>query len=187
HRVVDDAAVGRGDEDVLALPDVTLAEIAGNQHVREVERVRPGDLELTLDTDVPEGHPLQQRPVLADRVAVVPGVIGVVVHAVHRGAGSTGFPEIRGFPESRVQQDRGCAVRTGPVRCGCGAEAAARARVEGRADARVECGVHGIGHGATSLSGPVRCEVRTGRTPAASSPTRLRCARLRPAQRVLYY
>jgi hypothetical protein len=71
-RVVDDAAVRSRDEDVLALPHRALVQIAGHEHVRERERVRPGYLHLPLDTHVPERDAVQELPVLLDRIAVVP-------------------------------------------------------------------------------------------------------------------
>ncbi|MDF2977497.1 MAG: hypothetical protein K0S40_2225 [Actinomycetospora sp.] len=105
-RVVDDPAVGRGDEHVLALPDRALREVARDEHVGERERVRAGDLDLALDTDVPEGHVLEQRPVLGDGVAVVARVIGVVVDAVHRHAVRPGLPEVGRLPQAGVEQHR---------------------------------------------------------------------------------
>src|SRR2546422_8475390 len=35
--VVDDAAVRRGDEDVLALPDRTLVQVSRDEHVRQLD------------------------------------------------------------------------------------------------------------------------------------------------------
>ena len=68
-RVVDDPAVLGGDEHVLALADGALRQVAAGQHVGERRRVRPGDLDDPLDRDVPDGHVVEQRPVLLDRVA----------------------------------------------------------------------------------------------------------------------
>ena len=85
-RVVEDAALGRGDEDVLALVDGAFVQVARDEHVRERESVGTSDLDLPLDADVPQRDAVQELPVLLHRVAVVPGVIGVVVDAVHRDA-----------------------------------------------------------------------------------------------------
>src|SRR5699024_6280885 len=82
HWVVDDPAVLRGDEHVFALPDLALVQITWDQHVREVECVGTGDLDLTFRADVPQGHAVQQMPVLGNRVTVVPGVIHAIVHTV---------------------------------------------------------------------------------------------------------
>src|SRR5438093_648231 len=48
-RVVQDPAVRRGDEHVLALVDGTLVEVAWDDHVRQIERVGALDLDLLLD------------------------------------------------------------------------------------------------------------------------------------------
>ncbi len=84
HRVVEDATCLVGEEDVLALADLALGEVAGHQQVGEVERVGSGDLDLPLHAGVPEGDAGEQRPVLGDRVTVVPWMVGPVVDAVHR-------------------------------------------------------------------------------------------------------
>ena len=81
-RVVDDAAVGRRDEDVLALAHGALVQVPGDHHVGERESVGPADLDLALDADVPERDAVQEVPVLGDGIAVVPGMVEVVVDAV---------------------------------------------------------------------------------------------------------
>ena len=82
HGVVEDPALGRGDEHVLALADLALRQVARDEHVRERERVRAGDLDLALDADVPERYAVQELPVLLHGIAVVAGVVHVVVEAV---------------------------------------------------------------------------------------------------------
>jgi hypothetical protein len=82
HRVVDDPAVRRGDEHVLALAHLALVQVPGDQHVGEPEGVRSGDLDLSLHADVPHGDLVDQVPVLGHRIAVVPGMVEVVVDAV---------------------------------------------------------------------------------------------------------
>ena len=52
-RVVDDAAVLGGDQDVLALADRALRQVAAGQRVRERRGVRPGDLDDPLDARRP--------------------------------------------------------------------------------------------------------------------------------------
>jgi hypothetical protein len=72
HRIIDDAAILGGDEDVLALADPTVVYIARNQHIPERERVRTTDLDLALDTHIPQSDTMQM-PVLLHRIAAVPG------------------------------------------------------------------------------------------------------------------
>jgi hypothetical protein len=104
-RVVDDPAVRRRDEDVLALADRALVQVARDEHVREREGVRPRDLDLALDADVPQRHPVHELPVLLDRVAVVAGVVHVVVDAVDVHAVAARGVEVRRLPDPRVEQD----------------------------------------------------------------------------------
>jgi hypothetical protein len=42
-RIIQDAAIGVGDQDVLALPDRQLRQIARRQHLDESGGIRPGD------------------------------------------------------------------------------------------------------------------------------------------------
>ena len=104
-RVVQDPPVGAGDEDVLALVDRALVEVARDDHVREVERVRALDLDLLLDADVPQRDAVHEVPVLGDRVAVVAGVVRVVVDAVARDPVLAGRVEVRRLADPRVEQD----------------------------------------------------------------------------------
>ena len=103
--VVDDAAVRGGDEHVLALANGALVQVARDEHVRQRERVGPGDLHLPLDPDVPERDTVQKLPVLRHRVAVVTRVVHVVVEAVHVHAVAARRVEVRRLPDPRVQQD----------------------------------------------------------------------------------
>ena len=107
--VVDDPAVGQAEEDVLALLDRALVQVARHEQVGELERVRPADLDLALHADVPQGDPVQQVPVLLDRVAVVPRVVGVVVDAVHL--------RCRGGATRRSTATCGVANRAGSPGC----------------------------------------------------------------------
>jgi hypothetical protein len=109
-RVVDDAAVRSGDEDVLALPHRALVQVARDEHVREPERVRPGDLHLPLDADVPERDRVQELPVLLDRIAVVPRVVHVVVEAVPLHPVTPRRVEIGRLPDPGVQENLGVLV-----------------------------------------------------------------------------
>jgi energy-coupling factor transporter ATP-binding protein EcfA2 len=104
-RIVDDAAVLGGDQHVLALADSALREVATGQRVDERRGVRTGDLDDALDRDVPPGHAIQQRPVLLDGVAVIPGQVHVVVDVVGAAAGLEGLLEERraAIPGSEVQ------------------------------------------------------------------------------------
>jgi hypothetical protein len=106
-RVVDDPAVRGSDEDVLALSNGALVQVARNQHVRERKAVPSGDLHLSLDAHVPQRDPVQKLPVLLDRVAVVPRVVHVVVEAVHLYAVAPGGVEERRLADPCVQQNLG--------------------------------------------------------------------------------
>ena len=110
HRVVDDPAVLVGHEHVLALPDAALVQVPRHEHVGELERVRAGDLHLPLHPDVPERHAFQQRPVLADRISVVPRVVGVVVDAVQAHPVLPGGVEERRLAQPGVLQDSGVRI-----------------------------------------------------------------------------
>ena len=85
HGVVHDAAVRGGDEYVLALLHRARREVSARQQVRERARVRPGDLDDTLDAHVPERHVVDERPVLIDGIAVRVRVVHVLIDVV-RGA-----------------------------------------------------------------------------------------------------
>ncbi len=111
HRIVDDPAVLGRDEHVLALPHLALVEVARHEHVGERERIGPGDLHLPLHADVPERHVPQQRPVLLDRVAVLPGMVGVVVHAVVRHPVLPRGIEVGRLADARIQQDLRLGLR----------------------------------------------------------------------------
>src|SRR5699024_2118352 len=74
-----------------------------DQHVREVECVWPGDLQLTFNTDVPDGDVVEQGPVFAYRVTVMTRVIRVVVHAVHGDTMLPRFPKVRRLPNAGIQ------------------------------------------------------------------------------------
>ena len=104
-RVVQDPAVGAGDEHVLALVHRALVEVAGHDHVREVERVRTLDLDLLLDADVPQRHRVHEVPVLRHRIAVVARVVRVVVDAVAGHAVLARGVEVRRLADPRVEQD----------------------------------------------------------------------------------
>ena len=105
HGVVDDAPVRQAEEDVLALLHGALVQVAGDEQVGEVECVGPADLDLPLDPDVPQRDAVQQVPVLRDRIPVVPGVVRVVIDAVHPHAVAARRVEVRGLPNPGVQQD----------------------------------------------------------------------------------
>src|SRR5215217_5095978 len=106
HRVVDDAALSIRDEGILALFDVALVEVARGEHVRELEGVGAGDLDLPLGpADVPHRDSVEELPVLFDRVPVVARVVVVVVDAVLLDPVLTGAVEVWGPEQSRVQQD----------------------------------------------------------------------------------
>ncbi len=108
HRVVDDAAVGGGDQDVLALADRARGQVAAGDHVGQLEAVRAADLDHALDADVPDRDVVQQRPVLLDRVVVVPGQVHVVVDVVGGAARlSQGRLEERRLPVPGSEVQRG--------------------------------------------------------------------------------
>src|SRR6185436_12087064 len=101
----EDPAIGTGDEYVLALVDRALVQVARDDHVREVERVRPLDLDLFLDADVPQRDAVHEVPVLGNRVSVVARVVGVVVDAVARHPVLAGRVEVRRLADPRVEED----------------------------------------------------------------------------------
>ena len=104
--VVDDAALGVGDEGVLALLDGALVQVARGEHVRELEGVGAGDLDLPLrPADVPHRDAFEELPVLLDRVPVVPRVVVVVVDAVLLDPVPARAVEVRGLEYPRVLQD----------------------------------------------------------------------------------
>jgi len=82
HRVVDDAAIGGDDRRVLALSGRAFGEVAAGQRVGQREAIGPADLHHPLDSDIPQGDVVDQRPVLRDQVVVVGGQVHVVVHVV---------------------------------------------------------------------------------------------------------
>ena len=108
--VVDDPAVGEAEEDVLALLHVALVEVARHEQLGEVKRVRPRDLDLPLDPDVPERHAVQQVPVLLHGVAVMARVVHVVVDAVQLHPMLARRVEIRRLADARVEHDPGVLV-----------------------------------------------------------------------------
>ena len=103
-RVVEDAALGRGDEDVLALVDGAFVQVARDEHVRERESVGTSDLDLPLDADVPQRDAVQELPVLLYRVPVVARVVHVVVEAVHLDAVLARRVEVRRLANARVEE-----------------------------------------------------------------------------------
>ena len=63
----------------------------------------PGDLDDPLDRDVPHGHPVEQRPVLLDRVGVVARQVHVVVDVVGAAARLERLLEERRAPVPRPE------------------------------------------------------------------------------------
>ena len=94
HGIVDDLARGAGDRDVLALANRAPAEVARGEHVGEREGVTAGDLDLSLDGDVPERHVVDEVPVLCFEVVEADGEEHVVVDRV-----SPRPPSLRGVEE----------------------------------------------------------------------------------------
>ena len=106
HGVVDDAAIGVGDEGVLALPHGALVQIARGEHVGELEGVGASDLDLPLcPPDIPQGYAFEELPVLLDRVPVVARVVVMVVDAVLLDPVTARTVEVRGLEYPRVLQD----------------------------------------------------------------------------------
>src|SRR5207248_9937994 len=102
---VEDAPLLGGDEDVLALPDLALGQVARDEHVGEREGVGTRDLDLLFDADVPERDAVEQLPVFLDRVPVEPGMVRVVIHAVQQGLGMARGVVERGLTYPGIQQD----------------------------------------------------------------------------------
>jgi hypothetical protein len=85
-------------------PDVILAE--PQQHgIVEGKGARSGDRDLALNAHVAQRHALEQLPVLGDRIAVMPGVVHVVVDAVHRHAVAMRGIKERRLADPGVQKD----------------------------------------------------------------------------------
>jgi hypothetical protein len=82
HRIVDDPAIGRGEQHVLALADCALRQVAGREQLGEAEAVAAADLELALDRHVPQRHVVQKVPVLGFEVVEVDREEHVVVDGV---------------------------------------------------------------------------------------------------------
>ena len=98
-RVADDDAVLVGDQRVPAAAGLQLRQVAGREPVGERQRVGPGQLDLALGPDVPEGHALGQRAVLRGGLtAVVHRHVHVVVGHVGNGPGGLGAVEVRRAP-----------------------------------------------------------------------------------------
>ena len=87
NRVVDDRAVRRRDQHVLALLDLAPGQVATRDHVDQPVRVGTRDLDGALDADVPHRHAVVQHPVLDLGVVEVTGQIHVVVDVVRGAAG----------------------------------------------------------------------------------------------------
>ena len=64
HGIVDDAAVFRGDDDILTLADGAAREITRGKQVGEPRCVLSRDLDLAFDRDIPQRHMLNEMPVL---------------------------------------------------------------------------------------------------------------------------
>ncbi len=107
-RVVDDAAVGRADQHVLALPGCVSREIARREQLREPCGVGAGDLDLALDRYVPQRDLLDEVPVLLDVVVVERGDQHVVVQVPAGAAGFHGALEVRRLlvPAREVERER---------------------------------------------------------------------------------
>src|ERR671918_1144939 len=80
HRIVQDPPVRRGDQHVLALPDLTRRQVSARQELGEPGAVRAGHLDVALDRHVPQCHVFEEVPVLLLEVAVVCREQRVVVH-----------------------------------------------------------------------------------------------------------
>ena len=117
HRVVDDPAVVRGNDDVLALADGAPGEITRRQHIGERERVGAGDFDLALDRHVPQGDVVQEVPVFlleagkADRKEHVVvnrvGLCGVALGRFEEGTAAQARPALdKIHVESHMRRDQ---------------------------------------------------------------------------------
>ena len=107
-RVVQDAALGIGDQDVLALPDRHLRQVARGQHLDEGRGIGAGDLDLALDADVAQDRVVDQVPEVLLRVAEVPRDIHVIIHRKPLCAPTHGGVEIGRFPDLRAEAEVVC-------------------------------------------------------------------------------
>jgi hypothetical protein len=82
HRVIDDAPIFGGNNDVLALTDRAFSQVPRGEHVREREGVRAGDLDLAFDAHVPDGDISKQFPILGLEVIVTRRQKHMIVHRV---------------------------------------------------------------------------------------------------------
>ena len=109
-RVVHDAAVGRGDQHVLALTDRTLRQIAAGDHVDQAVGVGAAHLDRPLDAHVPERHVVVERVVLHLGVVVVAREVHVVVDVVGGAAGPAGRLEHRRLAVPGAEVQRGALL-----------------------------------------------------------------------------
>ena len=91
-----DLAVLVADRREPAAPDRQVEQIARTEVVGEAQRVGTAQLRLALGADVPERHPLRDRPILDDRVApIVERHVRVVVDHEPDRAGGKRAIEVR--------------------------------------------------------------------------------------------
>ena len=108
-RVVDDAAVGRRDQHVLALAHRALREVAAGDRVDQLVRVGAAHLDGALDAHVPQGDVVVEGEVLDLRVVVVARQVHVVVDVVRGAAGAAGRLEHRRLAVPGPEVER-CAL-----------------------------------------------------------------------------
>ena len=102
HRIIDNAAIRRRDRNVLALAHGTARKVARREHVRERERIRAGDLDLSLDRDIPKCDVIDEVPVLFLQVRKTDREEGMIVNRVCLGAPALGSLKVRGPAQTRA-------------------------------------------------------------------------------------
>ena len=104
-RVVQDTALGVGDQHVFALAHGHLRQVARCQHLDEFRGVGPGDLHLPFHGHVTEDRVVDEVPEVLFRIAEVARDIHVVVDGetlgppTHRGVEVGGFADLRAKAE----------------------------------------------------------------------------------------
>ena len=105
NRIVDDAALGRRQEDILALAHRTIREIARRQKLGEAGGVGSGNLDLTFNRHVTQDRVVHQVPEVLHRVAKIARNVHVIVDGITRRTPPLRRLEIGRLPHLRAEPD----------------------------------------------------------------------------------
>ena len=98
-RIIQNAAIGIRDQDVFALPNGHSRQIARRQHLHELGRIRPGDLNLTLNGHVTQDCVVYEVPEILLGVTKVTRDIHMIINRKARHAPTNRRFEIGGFAD----------------------------------------------------------------------------------------